>query len=268
MLKLLVELRVPRAQAASPTASGSARGWSASARSRRRRILLTDVPDDYIQISSGLGEAPPLNIIVLPVLFEGEVKAVIELASFQPLQPRSTRPSSISSPSRSASSSTRSPPTCAPRSCSSSRSRSPRSCAAQQAGADRDQQAARAAGQVAARPPRTRLQASSRKSCSRPTRSSRRRRSCSPSRTRRSSARTARSSRRGARSRRRRSSSRSRRSTSREFLANMSHELRTPLNSCSSSPSCSPTTPTATSTTKQVEFAQDDPRGGRRPARR
>src|SRR5439155_1297692 len=39
---------------------------------------------DYIQITSGLGEAPPLNIIVLPVLFEGEVKAVIELASFHP----------------------------------------------------------------------------------------------------------------------------------------------------------------------------------------
>ena len=40
------------------------------------------MPEDYIQISSGLGEAPPRNIVVLPVLFEGEVKAVIELASF------------------------------------------------------------------------------------------------------------------------------------------------------------------------------------------
>jgi HAMP domain-containing protein/CheY-like chemotaxis protein/signal transduction histidine kinase len=47
------------------------------------RILLTDVPANYIQINSGLGEAPPLNIVVLPVLFEGQVKAVIELASFQ-----------------------------------------------------------------------------------------------------------------------------------------------------------------------------------------
>src|SRR5436190_1136922 len=47
----------------------------------KKPILLTRVPADYIQISSGLGEAPPLNIIVLPVLFEGEVKAVIELAS-------------------------------------------------------------------------------------------------------------------------------------------------------------------------------------------
>ena len=45
------------------------------------------MPRDYIQISSGLGEAPPLNIVVLPVLFEGEVKAVIELASFHAFSP-------------------------------------------------------------------------------------------------------------------------------------------------------------------------------------
>jgi HAMP domain-containing protein/CheY-like chemotaxis protein len=48
-----------------------------------KSILLQRVPGDYIQINSGLGEAPPLNIIVLPVLFEGEIMAVIELASFQ-----------------------------------------------------------------------------------------------------------------------------------------------------------------------------------------
>ncbi|HET7230447.1 MAG TPA: HAMP domain-containing protein [Longimicrobium sp.] len=50
----------------------------------KKPILLHGVPDDYIVISSGLGEAPPRNIIVLPVLFEGEVKAVIELAAFAP----------------------------------------------------------------------------------------------------------------------------------------------------------------------------------------
>jgi CheY-like chemotaxis protein/signal transduction histidine kinase/HAMP domain-containing protein len=49
----------------------------------KERILLTHVPPDYVQIASGLGEASPLNIIVLPVTFEGEVKAVIELASFE-----------------------------------------------------------------------------------------------------------------------------------------------------------------------------------------
>ncbi|HKA19412.1 MAG TPA: HAMP domain-containing protein [Blastocatellia bacterium] len=48
----------------------------------KKRILLVNVPNDYIYISSGLGESLPLNIIVLPVLFEEEVKAVIELASF------------------------------------------------------------------------------------------------------------------------------------------------------------------------------------------
>jgi HAMP domain-containing protein/CheY-like chemotaxis protein len=48
----------------------------------KERILLTDVPDDYIKINSGLGEAKPLNIVVLPVVFEGQVKAVVELASF------------------------------------------------------------------------------------------------------------------------------------------------------------------------------------------
>src|SRR4051812_48762142 len=48
----------------------------------KERILLTNVPKDYIKIGSGLGEASPVNLIVLPVLFETEIKAVIELASF------------------------------------------------------------------------------------------------------------------------------------------------------------------------------------------
>src|SRR6478672_637016 len=50
----------------------------------KKRILLTDVPGDYVRINSGLGSSPPLNIIVLPVLFEGAVRAVVELASFSP----------------------------------------------------------------------------------------------------------------------------------------------------------------------------------------
>jgi CheY-like chemotaxis protein/signal transduction histidine kinase len=48
----------------------------------KKRILLTDVPGDYVRINSGLGEAVPLSIIVLPVLFEGSLRAVVELASF------------------------------------------------------------------------------------------------------------------------------------------------------------------------------------------
>ncbi len=47
----------------------------------KQRILLTDVPPSYTVIHSSLGEALPANIVVLPVLFEGQTKAVIELAS-------------------------------------------------------------------------------------------------------------------------------------------------------------------------------------------
>jgi CheY-like chemotaxis protein/HAMP domain-containing protein len=53
----------------------------------KRRILLSNVPGNYVQITSGLGHAAPMNIVVLPVTFEGEVKAVVELASFERFSP-------------------------------------------------------------------------------------------------------------------------------------------------------------------------------------
>jgi HAMP domain-containing protein/signal transduction histidine kinase/CheY-like chemotaxis protein len=53
----------------------------------KERILLNNVPDDYIRISSGLGEARPMNIVVLPILFEGQVKAVMELSSVDQFNP-------------------------------------------------------------------------------------------------------------------------------------------------------------------------------------
>ncbi len=48
----------------------------------KKRIVVSKVPANYLKIASGLGEATPMTIIILPVLFEGQVKAVIELASF------------------------------------------------------------------------------------------------------------------------------------------------------------------------------------------
>jgi HAMP domain-containing protein/signal transduction histidine kinase/DNA-binding response OmpR family regulator len=50
----------------------------------KKIILLKDVPPDFITISSSLGEAARVSIVVLPVLFEGQTKAVIELATLQP----------------------------------------------------------------------------------------------------------------------------------------------------------------------------------------
>ena len=49
----------------------------------KQRILLSDVPREYVTVSSGLGESRPMNIVVLPILFEGEVKAVMELSSLE-----------------------------------------------------------------------------------------------------------------------------------------------------------------------------------------
>ncbi|MBL9090431.1 MAG: response regulator, partial [Planctomycetaceae bacterium] len=48
-----------------------------------KKILLQNIPPDYIRVTSGLGGAAPVNILVLPVVFEGQVKAVLELASFE-----------------------------------------------------------------------------------------------------------------------------------------------------------------------------------------
>ena len=53
----------------------------------KTRILITDVPPDYVQIESGLGRSTPLNLVVVPVLFEGCVNAVVELASVHRFSP-------------------------------------------------------------------------------------------------------------------------------------------------------------------------------------
>jgi HAMP domain-containing protein/CheY-like chemotaxis protein len=59
-------------------------GLVGQAAAERQRILLTEVPRDYTRIESSLGSAVPTTVIVLPVLFEGETMAVIELAAMKP----------------------------------------------------------------------------------------------------------------------------------------------------------------------------------------
>jgi len=49
----------------------------------KQKILLTGVPAEAIRISSGLSETLPRNILVMPVVFEGLVKGVVELASVE-----------------------------------------------------------------------------------------------------------------------------------------------------------------------------------------
>jgi len=56
-------------------------GLVGQAAADRQRLLLTDIPPDSIQLRGGLLSARPHHVIVLPVLYEGNVKAVLELAS-------------------------------------------------------------------------------------------------------------------------------------------------------------------------------------------
>ncbi|MGW5098557.1 HAMP domain-containing protein [Streptomyces nodosus] len=67
-----------------PTSFRPGEALIGTAAEEKRTILVEKAPSGYLKISSGLGEAPPAQVIVLPVLFEGTVLGVIELASFTP----------------------------------------------------------------------------------------------------------------------------------------------------------------------------------------
>ncbi|MET8570508.1 HAMP domain-containing protein [Streptomyces sp. NPDC004783] len=67
-----------------PTSFRPGEALVGTAAQEKRTILVEKAPTGYLKISSGLGEAPPAQVIVLPVLFEGKVLGVIELASFTP----------------------------------------------------------------------------------------------------------------------------------------------------------------------------------------
>lgn len=51
----------------------------------RSRIVLKEVPQNYVKITSGLGEATPDFVLIAPMMIKGEVFGVIELAGFQEL---------------------------------------------------------------------------------------------------------------------------------------------------------------------------------------
>ncbi|WMN10934.1 PAS domain-containing protein [Marivirga salinae] len=48
-------------------------------------IYLTEVPDDFVRIKSGLGDAPPKNIVIMPLMTNEKIEGILEVASFQVL---------------------------------------------------------------------------------------------------------------------------------------------------------------------------------------
>ncbi|WP_405657061.1 HAMP domain-containing protein [Streptomyces sp. RK9] len=59
-----------------------AHGLVRQAALEKKRILLDEVPPDYIKIHSGLGDASPASVVIIPILFEDKLLGVIELATF------------------------------------------------------------------------------------------------------------------------------------------------------------------------------------------
>jgi PAS domain-containing protein len=52
----------------------------------KQTVYLTDVPKDFVRITSGLGEAPPRHVLVCPLKLNEEVFGIVELASFRPFE--------------------------------------------------------------------------------------------------------------------------------------------------------------------------------------
>ncbi len=50
-------------------------------------VFMTAIPDEYVQITSGLGDAPPRSLLISPLIVNEEVYGVLELASFQKFEP-------------------------------------------------------------------------------------------------------------------------------------------------------------------------------------
>jgi HAMP domain-containing protein/signal transduction histidine kinase/DNA-binding response OmpR family regulator len=66
---------------------GMGEGLVGQCAAEKQQIIMDDLPPDYIRISSGLGGASPRSVLVLPLIFEGQVKGVLELASFEGFNP-------------------------------------------------------------------------------------------------------------------------------------------------------------------------------------
>src|SRR6516162_2047115 len=83
-------LRADMAEGSAPTQYRLGQSLIGQVAKSKRSIVIANLPEGYVKISSGIGEAPPANLAVLPILFEDQVLGVIELASFTSFSPVQT----------------------------------------------------------------------------------------------------------------------------------------------------------------------------------
>jgi HAMP domain-containing protein/signal transduction histidine kinase/DNA-binding response OmpR family regulator len=81
-LRLIAGYALPKSRLESETITFG-EGLAGQCAVEGRRIILSDLPADYLRIESALGRTSAVHVAALPVLFEGEIKAVIELASYE-----------------------------------------------------------------------------------------------------------------------------------------------------------------------------------------
>jgi len=62
----------------------------------KQTLYMTHLPENYINITSGLGDAPPKNLVIVPCIIEDELMGIIELASFSTFEPFPNRISGTS----------------------------------------------------------------------------------------------------------------------------------------------------------------------------
>jgi HAMP domain-containing protein/signal transduction histidine kinase/ActR/RegA family two-component response regulator len=71
-----------RADKDAPGQFGLGQSLIGQAAKTRKPIVLGEIPEDYLRISSGLGDSAPANLVIMPIVFEDQVLGVIEAASF------------------------------------------------------------------------------------------------------------------------------------------------------------------------------------------
>lgn len=60
----------------------SAGGLTRQTALEKESVIIKDIPENYLKISSGLGQARPKNLLIVPCIFEDQVELVIEIGKF------------------------------------------------------------------------------------------------------------------------------------------------------------------------------------------